>query len=386
MSVGLYDSDIARYGPLVFNLELMKLSTYWKRKNELVSLARAFTPEKHCSFYYWKDWNDGIFPKGLDKSNVTYGGLAFTNGIHQQLDGDVELLKPDVSLYTAAAPIFSRNKTTRSFYEAQMQAAHCRLSQDGATIWKNFFDSIPDLSKKSLLIFHDANLAAIPGAIDFIQTELPKKPRFYIGLKFPIEISNAKDLIQWSKLKTNLNFYQCNYNGMMDTLDWYKFWYGNYRRKVYDNFYYYPFSGMETEEIESSGIRTLFHQIIISRTIEPKILLKYNTLNFTSDYWKLFFELIQLFMTSKERLTAEERMRYCADDTFHSYIKSILKKEYTPRCLDFFIERNYSGRDISYKVPLAEMYEFIRSKNKELFDDLYNCSYNSLLEEFNGRI
>ena len=46
MSIGLYDDDFMRYAPVCFNLDLMKLSTYYKRKKEVVVLSPTLEPER----------------------------------------------------------------------------------------------------------------------------------------------------------------------------------------------------------------------------------------------------------------------------------------------------------------------------------------------------
>lgn len=83
MSVGIMDADLAKYTLVPFNLEAMKISTYYKKKGEIVVLSPSFTPERHQKFFYRKDYNDGEFPIGLTRSpNVEYGGLAFSNNIY----------------------------------------------------------------------------------------------------------------------------------------------------------------------------------------------------------------------------------------------------------------------------------------------------------------
>lgn len=44
MSVGCYDADMQKYVHVPPNLELMKLSAYYKKKGEIVSLAPVFKP------------------------------------------------------------------------------------------------------------------------------------------------------------------------------------------------------------------------------------------------------------------------------------------------------------------------------------------------------
>ena len=83
MSIGLYDMDMATYTLVPFNLELMKLSAYYKKKREVVVLSPSLTPERHQKFFLRKDYDDGNFPTGLEKvPNLEYGGYAFSNGIY----------------------------------------------------------------------------------------------------------------------------------------------------------------------------------------------------------------------------------------------------------------------------------------------------------------
>ena len=86
MSVGMHDMDMATYTLVPFNLELMKLSAYYKKKREVVILSPSFTPERHQKFILRKDFDDGNFPIGLEKvPNLEYGGHAFSNGRYRPL-------------------------------------------------------------------------------------------------------------------------------------------------------------------------------------------------------------------------------------------------------------------------------------------------------------
>ena len=83
MSVGLMDWDFSTYLLVPFNLEIMKLSTYYKKKREIVVLSKDFEPNYYTKFIYRKDYTDQLFPKGLmTTGNVEYGGLAFSNNIY----------------------------------------------------------------------------------------------------------------------------------------------------------------------------------------------------------------------------------------------------------------------------------------------------------------
>ena len=92
MSIGIMDADLATYILVPFNLEVMKLSAYYKKKREIVVLSPSFTPNKNTKFFYRKDYNDGDFPVGLTKAqNVEYGGLAFSNNIYKPLPIEIEV-------------------------------------------------------------------------------------------------------------------------------------------------------------------------------------------------------------------------------------------------------------------------------------------------------
>ena len=83
MSVGILDADLTKYILVPFNLEVMKLSAYYKKKGEIVVLAPSFTPERNTKFIYRKDYDDGEYPLALTTTkNVEYGGLAFSNNVY----------------------------------------------------------------------------------------------------------------------------------------------------------------------------------------------------------------------------------------------------------------------------------------------------------------
>ena len=103
MSVGIMDADMATYTLVPFNLEVMKLSAYYKKKGEIVVLSPSFTPDRNTKFIYRKDYNDGEFPAGLTRApNVEYGGLAFSNNIYKPLPAEIERVQPDTHIYEKA--------------------------------------------------------------------------------------------------------------------------------------------------------------------------------------------------------------------------------------------------------------------------------------------
>ena len=98
MSYGLYDADWQYYKRVpFFNLELMKLSTYYKRRHEIVSLMPTFEPNKYSNVIVRQDYYNSYGYASYD--NVTYGGRAFDGENYKPLPLDIEVMKPDIQLY-----------------------------------------------------------------------------------------------------------------------------------------------------------------------------------------------------------------------------------------------------------------------------------------------
>ena len=100
MSIGIMDADMSTYTLVPFNLEVMKLSAYYKKKGEIVVLSPSFTPDRHQKFFFRKDYDDGEYPFALARTeNVEYGGLAFSNNVYSPLPLEIEQMRPDTEIY-----------------------------------------------------------------------------------------------------------------------------------------------------------------------------------------------------------------------------------------------------------------------------------------------
>ena len=100
MSIGLYDYDMKQYAPFPFNLEIMKLASYYKKHNQLVSLAPEFLPDNYTKFIIRKDTQDGRPIDDISPyDNIEYGGYYFTNGIIVPLPEEIELCGVDPTIY-----------------------------------------------------------------------------------------------------------------------------------------------------------------------------------------------------------------------------------------------------------------------------------------------
>ena len=114
MSIGLYDVDFFKYHQVMFNLEIMKMATYFKGQREITMLSPTYSPERYTHFYLRKDFYDGTFPSRLNSyDNLTYGGLAFTNNKYAPLQEEIERTIPDTYVYDKYTRYECANRAAR---------------------------------------------------------------------------------------------------------------------------------------------------------------------------------------------------------------------------------------------------------------------------------
>ena len=98
-------------------------------------------------------------------------------------------------------------------------AQHLRLSLDGKTVWNEFERQLWDPDNATVFFFHDKDLKQIYGAFEVIQ-DLTKEStglmNGFVGMKFPVVVDNAADLLKWCSFKPASSFFCLQYNGIMD--------------------------------------------------------------------------------------------------------------------------------------------------------------------------
>ncbi len=219
MSIGLYDHDSSRYGATFFNLELMKMSTYYKKHNELTTFVMALDLDKYTKTFLRKDYDDGVFPKQLRDPRLNYGGLAFTGNIYIPLDPEIEIQKPDKLLYTKVADRY-KSAPERELFLTMNNYEHLRLSLDGKTIWKDFEKQFEINDKTRGIILHDPNFTNIDGSEEVVKWIIDKLPDRYhgkkLGMKFPIEVDNTTDFLKWFRFNIQKHCFSIIYKGLME--------------------------------------------------------------------------------------------------------------------------------------------------------------------------
>lgn len=367
MSIGLYDADMATYINVPFNLELMKLSTYYKDKNEIVHLSPFFLPNKFSKFIYRKDYNDDVFPPDFwDYKNIEYGGLAFSSNQYIKLPKEIEKQKADTYLYEPFRRKFCHNVSMTKAFNNLLKYQHCRLSLDGKNIWEDFDSQIYKDSNTLNLFLHDYDLNKIDGSSDFIFNLLERYRKGnvsgFLATKFPIQINNSEELLNWIKIAPSSMFLSMQYNGLMDDETFVEFIQRQKGTSYSRQLDYVITKGLKSEE--EFIIRVLpkiFRQISFSRRNKVKIILKYDDNFFIDKRWERVIQLFNSYCNVAADAKKEIYERTIEQDTLYKFVSH-------------FKDNSYLPKDIFNKQEARELFLLVKEKNYEVFKDFYECS------------
>ena len=374
MSVGIMDADMSTYTLVPFNLEVMKLSAYYKKKGEVVILSPSFTPERNTKFFYRKDYNDGEFPLSLmTTSNVEYGGLALSNNIYVPLPREIEIMRPDTTIYEKMEPIIkgTTSANRNKIYQNMMTAEHCRLSLDGKTIWSDYPRQFKFLAAARNLMIHDYDLGTIDGSFEEVKKILAVARTdgwaTKVGMKFPVQISDGQSLLNWSSLNSNSVFYSVRYNGVMEDeifLEWVQ---QCHEKAIYSQMeYHITPSWYEPNRFVEELLPKIFRQVIISRSYRVFFSLIYDEGFFPDPRWE---NVIRLFNYYHNSYSGEPMSRYynmISNDTLFNFAANSQT-----------VPKSYYG-EVFNKEQIREIFAFVREKHYPLFKDFYECSAEKL--------
>jgi hypothetical protein len=374
MSIGIMDADMASYTLVPFNLEVMKLSAYYKKKGEIVVLSPTFSPERNTKFIYRKDYNDGEFPINLLRANnVEYGGLAFSNNKYVPMERDIEIMRPDSSIYERmeSTILGTGAQNRKKIFQNMMEAEHCRLSLDGKTIWDEYPRQFKFLPSARNLMIHDYDLGQVEGSFEEVKKILARARTdgwaTKIGMKFPVCISDGQSLLNWSSLNSNSTFYSLKYTGVIND-EPFNEWIGTCRqRAVYKQMdYYITAPWYEPNDFVMNLLPKILRQIIISRSYYIFFSLKYDEGFFPDKRWE---DVIRLFNFYHNSFASQPKAQYynmINDDTMFNFAAACDK-----------IPRKWYP-DALTKDQVREIFAFVREKNPSLFTDFYECSARKL--------
>lgn len=375
MSVGIHDADLSTFALVPFNLEVMKLSAYYKKKGEIVVLSPYFTPEKNTKFIFRKDYDDGRYPNRLTAPNVEYGGLAFSNNVYQPLPIEIECMKPDTSIYTKAENLMmnapGREREKKKIFQNMMEAEHCRLSLDGKTIWPDYNKQFHFLPAARNLMIHDYDLGAVEGSFEVVQDILNRARKdgwaTKVGMKFPVCVRDGQSLLNWSSLNSNSTFYSLKYEGVIED-DYFNQWVGSCRqRAVYSQMeYYITPSWYEPNQFVKEMLPKILRQVIISRSYRIFFTLKYDEDFFPDKRWCDVLRLFNYYHNSFSNQAQAKYLNMIADDTLFDFASKCKKNP-----------KWYYG-DVFTIDQIREIFAFVREEHPSLFNDFYECSAQKL--------
>lgn len=361
MIIGLYDMDMAKYIHVPFNLELMKLSSYYKKRGEIVGLSASFSPNMYNKFICRKDFYDGDFSYVIN-DKILYGGRAFNRDKYIPLDLEIERQKPDIFIYERLKNQFCINKRMTQAFEIMSRAEHFRLSLDGKTIWNDFEKQINVTSLAHTLFLHDYNLNNIQNSDIIIKETMERmsKNHRHLAVKFPIEVNNSEDLFKWTEFSPSSNFFLLQYNGLMDDEVLYDFVQKQKGTSIARQLDYIVTDNCKDEEDFIRRLPILFKQITFLRMERQKVNLKYKDNFFFDKRWEKLIELFQNYLNNVFKFSKEKFNRKIKYDSLYSYVW-------------FLKDEDKFKTGAITKKEARELFQLVRENNYECFKDFYEC-------------
>ena len=361
MSYGLYDADLPYYPIPFYNLELMKLSSYYKRKREIVGLSPNYSPQRYNHFIVRQDFYNPYtnFPSA---QNVEFGGRAFDGETYKPLPLDIEVMKPDISLYSRLNPKKVRGYDV-SALNTMRRAEHVRLSIDGKTVWNDFEKQIRHESNAYGIIFHDYNLNSIENAKEIIEDLLPRSIQYTlgrrVGMKYPVQVDSQADMVKWLSLPPMGTYFSLCHNGLIDEsyipalIDVKAQSYAIKQASVDIS------NSFTSDQLINGGLQRILRNIINLRSNHLIFPLYYDKNLLIDDDWKLVMELIARYNQHLVTSANSQFFKYTEPyETLYSYCKAAIKQYHIKEPL---LE----------KESIQHIFQFVRENDYDLFKDFY---------------
>lgn len=366
MSVGLYDVDFFKYHQVMFNLEIMKMATYFKGKREITMLSPTYSPERYTHFYLRKDFYDGTFPVGLNRhDNLYYGGLAFSNNVYVPLLEEIEVCQPDTFIYDKYKHLFLEGaKGHKDAYTSLSNNIHLRLSLDGKIIWDKFEKQIPN-KKANILFLHDVDLGNIDGApeaINYLLTKYSKEKdgRANLGVKFPISINGVDDFNFWNQFTFNGNFFSLKIKQSLEDEEFADIINSSSKAKAKKIIYTIADASSSKNDFIFNILPKIFKQTIFCCRQHKKILLNIEDDFMIEEEWREVVTLLNLYMSAAESYGDSVPALYV-------FCKNLRSRE-----------GQYKNGVMS-KEDARRIFLFVMEKQPELFKLFYECNQVNLI-------
>lgn len=367
MSVAFYDEDMMKYVHVPFNLEIMKMAAYYKKKKEILMFDTKLNIDKYSNYILRKDYYDGTFPSIIaeHQEKIKYGGLAFTNNQYEPMDLVIEKQKPDTSIYAKMKSAFGKTPKLTTIFNQMSAAEHLRLSLDGKTVWKDFEKQFSPTNKTRTIFFHDYDIANIEGSKEIIDYCLNLNKSNYsraVGLKFPIILFDEQELLKWIDLYPKTLFYSLEFRGKISNEGIVEFCNKQVKSAHKKVLEYYITSNYNNEEDFIKDLPYFYRQIAYIRRFKIKISIKYDTDFFSDKRWERVIVLMNAYLRSAEGIDNKIFNEVIKRDSMYNFCKNhllIIKKR---------VNDNLIGQD-----EARELFYFVRDNHPDLFGCFYEC-------------
>ena len=262
--------------------------------------------------------------------------------------------------------------TKKKIYHNMMTAEHCRLSLDGHSIWEDYPRQFKFLSSARDIMFHDYDLNAIKDSYQEV-VKIMARARTdgwatKVGMKFPVQVREGQDLLNWSSLNTNSTFYSLRFDGVIDD-NAFNEWVGRCRnRAAYTQMeYHITPAWYEPNRFIEQELPRIFRQVIISRSYRVFFSLKYDEGFFPDRRWENVIKLFNFYHNSYANEPQTKYYNMIANDTLFDFARHCYE---TPR--------GYYGNDVFTIDEVREIFAFVREYHYPLFKDFYECTAEKL--------
>lgn len=200
MNIGLIDGDFVANSHNIFNLDLMQLSTFHRKKYDMITMIKdPKLIDRFSKVYYVRDYPITDYPSYISHENVSYFGKMLRNNHYLPFEIGIRLAPPDLSIYNQ--DVSKWNTAYRNTYNYNTKARHVRL--EDYAFAKAQRRPFYGLDNDTNLVIHDYNLLAVPNYFELL-SEL-HSPKRNLLLKYPIVIEREEDLLNLVSFKYNEN-------------------------------------------------------------------------------------------------------------------------------------------------------------------------------------
>lgn len=376
MVIGCYDEDMVSYIRAPFNIDLMKISSYYKSRNNVVSITNHLDINKYSKFFYRKDYYDGkVKAEILTNPKVNYGGRAFSVNKYIQMPLDIEEMKPDKTLYLPMKDYFcsfftkdfGSTKAIQNLYKLLYEATDVRFSLNGSNVWENYEKQIYYKNDSTTnLIIHDYNPLEISDIHYAIKNVLQnvKNNRFKrVGVKYPVSIyNNDSRIFKWLDYKLIPEMFNIELEGICSDEFFFELCSSINNKAIFSNSFYnltenYP----GDENFLKEKMPHLYHQIVFLCNNGIRIPLIYDKEVFSNPQIGKVLSLFVMFLANSN---SKWRSRHRDEYSLYRYIRESTNAS---------LRTNYYNQYGLNKNDIRNLFTFIKDNNYDLFKDFYEC-------------